>query len=158
MKLYNFVNFGLTGAFHGGMMGTSPFYGYHNLKKKGKALENYGKIKKGSTGQYLLAKNLGIGAEVGGYLLQDHKGYRENPNSYQAKPRDVAGFLLNKAGFGGALSVGANMGHKFQELINEKTDEYMKKHPSANRSAIRKKIKKKLYDDGKVDLSKIKEN
>lgn len=114
MKLYEYINFGLSGAAGHMAQHMIPVYRLINSAKKSKALKAYDK------------SNLGAGGNVALTLLTP---------------------------FGGEKA--AVVGSKFQDLIDEKTKEYMDKYPDANKQDVRKRIKKALYKKAFVDLDQI---
>lgn len=156
------MNFGASGGIGHVAQQMIPIYGLVNTYKKAKALKKAGKIK-GEAAAHVAGQ---IGANILSNAPTATVEFKENPPtlltpfgtvSTRVKPNTL-GIAASAAGTAGGIARSAIVGSRFQDLIDEKTDAYMRKHPSANRESIRKKIKSRLYHEGEVDIDKIKDD
>lgn len=143
------MNFGASGGIGHVAQQMIPVYGLVNTYKKAKALEKAGKIR-GNGASHVVGQ---IASNMASNL-----GERIGFNPDNSHEKQVLGHSIGLLGKATTVARAATVGSRFQDLINEKTDAYMRKHPGADRDSIRKKIKSRLYHEGEVDLGKIKDD
>lgn len=144
------MNFGASGAIGHIAQQMIPIYRHVNTYKKAKALKKAGKTK--------LSAGASLATSIGANALSNVPGYSQKMDSegnFEVKTSPT-GIALSGIGSAIGLARAGIVGSRFQDLIDEKTDAYMRRHPSADRDSIRKKIKSRLYHEGEVDLGKIK--